>query len=67
MSKAMHLLHKTGTTIVLDVQSANVRQSALVPGGFHIAYRSDTSTILFLRSQEFDAAILCETTDGDPE
>lgn len=64
MTKRLHLLHKTGTTIEFDVESASAVPSVLVPGGFNITYRTDDVTLLFLRSQDFDAVIL---VDGPAE
>ena len=59
----LYLMHKSGQVLILDVEDAQVRKA---PGSVHrfdLSYTSDTSTVLFLRTENFDAAVL---RDGPP-
>lgn len=60
-SRHLHLVHRSGTDVVLDVTDAAVRPSKIADG-FDLQYTSDSTTILFLRTDNFDAVIL---RDGD--
>jgi hypothetical protein len=58
MTKTLYLMHRSGTAVLIPVDSAEVRNNPVIPGGFNLTYVSDTTTVLFLRTENYDAAIL---------
>ncbi len=62
--KRLHLIHKSGEAFVLAVNDASIRRSK-IDQGFDITYEAGTTTILFLRTENFDGAVLVDVLDGE--
>ncbi len=62
--KRLHLIHKSGEAFVLPVDDASIRASKF-DDRFDITYDAGTTTILFLRTENFDGAVLVDILDGE--
>ncbi len=60
--KRLHLIHRSGQDFLLGVDSARIKPSKF-DDRFDIEYESGSTTILFLRTEFFDGAVLVDAAD----
>jgi hypothetical protein len=58
--KELSITLRTGVTLTLDAESAEVSRNSLIPDGFNLRYVNDGTSILYLRTDLVDAVILRE-------
>ncbi len=64
MKRRLHLIHRSGENFMLAVDDASIKPSKF-DDRFDIHYEADSTTILFLRTEYFDGAVLVDAPEDD--
>ncbi len=62
--KRLHLIHKSGEAFVLAVDDASIRPSKF-DDRFDITYDAGGTSILFLRTENFDGVVLVDVPEDE--